>query len=174
MGEGAFQQPVSSRRHDAARVAWALTRIALGLVFLWAFLDKLLGLGFATPSERAWINGGSPTRGFLAGVEGPFAGVFNAMAGNAFVDALFMLGLLGIGLALVLGIGMRVAAVAGALLLLLMWAASLPIENHPFLDDHLVYALVLLGLAFERAGDTWGLGARWRSTRLVERARWLE
>lgn len=163
-----------SRRHDAARVAWALTRIALGLVFLWAFLDKLLGLGFATPPERAWLNGGSPTRGFLGGVDGPFAGAFNALAGNVVVDWLFMLGLLGIGLALVLGIGVRVAAVTGALLLLLMWAASLPLENHPFLDEHVVYALVLVGLALERAGDAWGLGARWRRTRLVERARWLE
>ena len=33
-------------------------RIATGLVFLWAFLDKLLGLGYATPTDRAWINGG--------------------------------------------------------------------------------------------------------------------
>jgi len=33
------------------RVGWiflSLTRIAIGFIFLWAFLDKLLGLGFAT------------------------------------------------------------------------------------------------------------------------------
>lgn len=173
-GTGTRTLVADSRSHDAARVVWALTRIALGLVFLWAFLDKLLGLGFATPPERAWLRGGSPTRGFLGGVEGPFAAPFQAMAGNVLVDWLFMLGLLGIGVALVLGIGMRVAAVAGALLLVLMWAASLPLANHPFLDDHLVYALVLVGLAFERAGDAWGLGGWWRGTRLVQRARWLE
>ena len=51
-----------------------------------------------------------------------------------------MLGLLGIGVALILGIGMRVAAVAGALLLVLMWTAVLPPENNPFMDDHLIYA----------------------------------
>ena len=32
------------------------------LRFLWAFLDKAFGLGYATPSGNAWINGGSPTR----------------------------------------------------------------------------------------------------------------
>lgn len=166
----------SSRRdhHHAARVVWAITRIILGLIFLWAFLDKLFGLGFATPAERAWLNGGSPTRGFLSNVDGPFTGAFTLLAGNVAIDWLFMIGLLGIGLALVIGIGLRIAAVAGATMLLLMWAASLPLETHPLLDDHIVYAVVLIGLAFERAGQTWGLGRWWASTPLVERARWLE
>ncbi len=33
------------------RVGWiflSLTRIAIGFIFLWAFLDKLLGLGYST------------------------------------------------------------------------------------------------------------------------------
>lgn len=156
------------------RYAWAAVRIALGLIFLWAFFDKLLGLGFATPPERSWLNGGSPTRGFLANTAGPFASTFQAMAGNVVVDWLFMLGLLGIGLALVLGIGVRVAAVSGAILMLLMWAASLPLENHPFLDDHIVYALVLIGLALDHAGHTWGLGRWWSRRNVVRGAPWLE
>jgi hypothetical protein len=43
----------------------AVFRVVLGFEFLWAFLDKTFGLGYATPAERAWINGGSPTKGFL-------------------------------------------------------------------------------------------------------------
>jgi hypothetical protein len=43
----------------------AAARIALGWTFLWAFTDKLLGLGFATEPQNAWIRGGSPTFGFL-------------------------------------------------------------------------------------------------------------
>jgi thiosulfate dehydrogenase [quinone] large subunit len=156
------------------RKVWALARIALGLIFLWAFVDKVFGLGFSTPPERSWLNGGSPTRGFLTNVGGPFAGVFNAVAGNVVIDWIFMLALLGVGVALVLGIGTRLAAVSGALLMLLMWAASLPLENHPFLDDHIVYALVLVGLALERAGQTWGLGRWWSTLPVVRRARWLE
>lgn len=162
------------REGAGLRRVWALARILLGLVFLWAFFDKLLGLGFSTPPERAWVNGGSPTRGFLAGVEGPFAGAFKAIAGNVAIDWLFMLGLLGVGLALVLGIGMRIAAIAGALMLALMWLASLPIATNPFIDDHVIYAVVLIGLAIARAGDTWGLGRWWRSRVAHDRARWLE
>ncbi|HEU5470880.1 MAG TPA: hypothetical protein VFV67_09530, partial [Actinophytocola sp.] len=51
----------------------ALTRVGLGFIFAWAFLDKMFGLGYATPEQGAWINGGSPTKGFLGGVDhGPF------------------------------------------------------------------------------------------------------
>jgi thiosulfate dehydrogenase [quinone] large subunit len=145
----------------------AVTRISVGFVFLWAFFDKLLGLGFATPAERAWVEGGSPTTGFLSGVEGPFGDFFQAMSGQAWADWLFMGGLLGIGLALTAGIAMRIAAASGALLLVFMWMASLPLENNPFMDDHLVYAMVLVLLAALRAGDTAGLGAQWRRLPVV-------
>lgn len=152
----------------------AVLRISLGWIFFWAFLDKTFGLGYATPSERAWINGGSPTRGFLSGVQGPFEGLFNAMAGNAVVDAVFMLGLLGVGVALLLGVGMYVAAYAGALMLLLMWLAVLPLDNNPFMDDHLAYAIALLLLAYLHAGRTWGLGDWWTRRHVVQRYRWME
>ncbi len=157
-----------------ARYLWASIRLSLGWVFLWAFLDKTFGLGFATASENAWINGGSPTFGFLNfGTAGPFAGIFQAIAGHPVVDALFMIGLLGIGLALILGIGMRVAAVSGAVMMLLMWAAALPPSNNPFMDDHIVYGLVLLALPLVHAGRTWGLGGWWQQTALVQRYPWL-
>ncbi|MGS2644670.1 hypothetical protein [Streptosporangium sp. G12] len=149
---------------------WAVARISLGWVFLWAFVDKLFGWGFATPAERAWINGASPTTGFLKGTgENALGGVFTALAGQVWVDWLFMLGLLGVGAALVLGAGLRIAAVAGALMMVLMWAAELPLQTNPFMDDHLVYAVVLAGLALGGAGTTWGIGAWWATTSLVRR-----
>jgi thiosulfate dehydrogenase (quinone) large subunit len=43
----------------------AAARIAIGWTFLWAFLDKAVGLGFATQRADAWISGGSPTFGYL-------------------------------------------------------------------------------------------------------------
>lgn len=46
---------------SAARKVLAALRLTTGFIFLWAFLDKLFGLGFSTPSERAWINGGKPS-----------------------------------------------------------------------------------------------------------------
>ncbi|MFD1364369.1 hypothetical protein [Actinoplanes sichuanensis] len=158
----------------AARHLLAGIRISLGWVFLWAFLDKLFGLGRSTAAANAWLDGGSPTAGFLGkSATGPFAGLYHSIAGNAVVDAMFMATLLGIGTALLLGIGMRVAACAGAVSTVLMWTAMLPPTTNPFMDDHLVYAAVLILLALLGAGNTWGLGRRWAATPLVRRNPWL-
>ncbi|GAB3447744.1 DoxX family membrane protein [Streptomonospora sediminis] len=154
----------------AVRAVFATARLAIGWTFLWAFLDKLLGLGFATPIEESWAEGGSPTQGFLAeATAGPLAGIYRSFAGAAWADWLFMLGLLGIGLAFLLGIGMRIGAAAGALMLVLMWSAVLPPENNPFIDDHLIMALTMVGLALINAGDTAGLGRRWADLAAVRR-----
>jgi len=40
-----------------------------------------------------------------------------------------MIGLLGIGIALVFGIGLRAAAVSGTLIMVLMWAAEWPLAK---------------------------------------------
>lgn len=163
----------------------AVARIATGLVFLWAFLDKTFGLGFSTPSARAWIHGGSPTSGFLSHADlGPFAGAFRAMAGVAVLDWLFMLGLLGVGVAFIAGAGLRVAAVAGSLMMVLMWAAEWPLtqvtttgepsgSTNPLVDYHIIYALMLIVLALLGAGRTWGLGRRWQQLPIVQKYGWL-
>ena len=79
----------------------AVLRIATGLVFAWAFVDKTFGLGYATPSANAWLSGGSPTKGFLGNLDhGPLASMFQSWAGAWWADWLFMLGLAGIGIAL--------------------------------------------------------------------------
>ena len=159
----------------ATRYTLAGLRLALGWTFLWAFVDKVFGFGFATPEKNAWINGGSPTKGFLANAAaGPFEGFYQGIAGAAWADWLFMIGLAAIGTALILGIGMRVAAVAGGLLLVMMWTAVLPPENNPFMDDHLVYAGVLAVLALTAAGNTLGLGKQWTQLPIVQRLPWLK
>ncbi|WP_250214693.1 hypothetical protein [Acrocarpospora catenulata] len=158
--------PVAHRPVD---YVWAVARISLGWVFLWAFLDKLFGFGFATPAAKAWVNGGSPTTGFLKGTgENALGGFFSGLAGQAWVDWLFMLGLAGIGTALVLGAGLRIAA-AGTVLLLMMWAAELPLTTNPFMDDHIIYAIVLIGLAQAAAGNTLGIGRWWSQTPIVQK-----
>ncbi|SDU53432.1 DoxX family membrane protein [Jiangella alkaliphila] len=160
-------------RPVALQYVLGLLRLALGWTFLWAFLDKTFGLGYSTPSESAWIDGGSPTTGYLSGVEGPFEDVFNDLAGTTWVDWLFMIGLLGIGLALILGIGMRIAAVAGVLMLAMMYLASLPLDTNPFLDEHLTEALMLIVLALTSSGRYLGLGRLWERIPLVQKHRWL-
>lgn len=160
----------------------AATRIATGFVFLWAFLDKTFGLGFSTESANAWIHGGSPTEGFLSHVAvGPFESMFHSMAGNVFVDWAFMLGLLGVGIALMLGIGLRIAAVSGVAIMALMWLAEWPMSKtssageptgstNPIVDYHVIYALILVLMAtVDQAGSTWGLGGQWRRIPFVQR-----
>ena len=156
-----------------ASVIWAITRLCLGWTFLWPFLDKTFGLGHETSSANAWIHGGSPTEGFLSHATGPFAGIYHSFAGADWASWGFMVGLLCIGLALLAGVGMRIASVSGAVLLVLMWTAALPPDNNPFMDDHIIYAIVLLGLAVVGAGNTLGLGRWWTNTGLVRRRPWL-
>jgi thiosulfate dehydrogenase (quinone) large subunit len=153
----------------------AAIRLSLGWVFLWAFLDKTFGLGHETASADAWIDGGEPTRGFLEfAAAGPFKDFYNSIAGDAWADWLFMIGLLGIGVALILGVTMRIAAAAGALMMVLMWTVVLPPENNPFMDDHLIYAMVLVLLALAGAGRTLGLGTWWERIPFVAKNSWLK
>ena len=174
--------PAAAPQPTGLRHALAALRIAFGITFLWAFLDKTFALGFHTGydeagnldrfGDAAWINGASPTEGFLTfavPANNPFKEIFNGMAGYAVVDWLFMLGLLGIGVALLSGVAIRLAAAAGALMYTLMYAASLPLENNPVVDDHLIGIIVMVVLALAAAGHTWGLGHRWESLDIVKK-----
>jgi thiosulfate dehydrogenase [quinone] large subunit len=166
------------------RVALNLLRLALGVEFLWAFLDKTFGLGYATPSARAWVHGGSPTKGFLSGVDaGPLQSFFNAIAGNPVIDWLFMLALLGIGVALILGVALRIAAVSGTVLLVMMWLASWPLAStvagkptgstNPLIDDHIISALAIIVVGAYAAHSAGYLGRWWSHQPLVRRLPWL-
>lgn len=124
-------------------------RLSLGFVFLWAFLDKMFGLGFATVPAKAWINGGSPTYGFLTNaVKGPFADFFQSLSTLPMTDWLFMGGLLFVGLTLIFNKYVKWGSYAGAAMVFLMWLAVLPPENNPVIDDHIIYMLVFLYFAF--------------------------
>lgn len=129
---------------------WTLLRVGMGWIFLWAFFDKLFGWGFATASDKSWLDGVSPTFGFLKmGSTGPLSSFYQSIAGNIFVDWLFMGGLLLIGSALILGIFIKPAGWFGALLVILMWSAVLPPAHNPIIDEHIIYALILIGLAIK-------------------------
>jgi thiosulfate dehydrogenase [quinone] large subunit len=171
--------------HTARDYAFASLRLLTGFVFLWAFLDKTFGFGYATRAGNGWIDGGSPTKGFLGSVAaGPMEATFHSWAGDAWADWLFMLGLLGIGVALMAGVALRFAALAGAVMMALMWIAEWPPAKHlsdgspsmstnPFVDYHVVYAVVLIALAAACAGDTLGLGRLWARLPFVGRNRRL-
>jgi len=175
--------PVRTVSVDAARTsgrfALAALRLPTGFIFFWAFLDKTFGLGFSTPADRAWINGGTPSQGFLLsdGVTGPLKGFFAGIASPA-SDILFMLGMLGIGAAVMLGVGLRISAVAGSLIMVAMYLAEWPFaagagSTNPLVDYHIVYALALIAIAATSAGDTLGFGSLWKKIPFVSRHAWL-
>lgn len=177
------ESPGSMMTSTAAK-ALAVLRVTIGFYFLWAFLDKVFGWQYHTAPAKAWIHGGSPTKGFLNGVAaGPLQSQFHAIAGNPFVDWLFMLGLLGIGVAVIAGVAVRIAAVSGVVMLAGMWLAEWPISHidstgaltgstNPFVDDHIMDILVLIVLALTYAGTTWGLGRIWARLPFVAHHRW--
>lgn len=161
--------------YSKEQILWVLLRLSLGFTLLWAFLDKTFGLGLATASEKSWLNGVSPTEGFLnMATQGPLKGFYQSLAGNPLIDWLFMLGLLFIGLALILGIGMKIAGYAGALLMLLMWSALLFPKNNPILDEHIIYLFVFLGFTTVKAGQWFGLGKWWANRDVVKKYPLLE
>jgi thiosulfate dehydrogenase [quinone] large subunit len=85
-----------------------------------------------------------------------------------------MLGLFGIGIALMLGILMRVAAVSGGVLMVLMYTAAMPPEHNPIVDDHVIYALLLMALVTIPSSRQIGLGGWWSGLPLVQRWHWLK
>lgn len=172
------QEDVVTR--PGARKMLAVARIVIGSYFLWAFLDKLFGLGFTTTSDRSVLAGGTPAQGYINNAisdEQPLKGLYQTLFANGFGDAVFMLGLAAIGVAMLAGAGVRIAAVSGALLMLFMYLVSLPwIGEHgtnPILDSHWMEAMLLLIPAFTLAGDTWGLGRWWAAQPIVQRYPWL-
>ncbi|MEO7751949.1 MAG: DoxX family protein [Terracoccus sp.] len=166
-GPGAVTLQQDIVRSPLARTFLAGLRIVLGFTFFWAFIDKMFGLGYATPSAKAWINGGTPAQGFMSRAEGPFGGFFQSISGP-WADWLFMIGLLGIGVAVLAGAGLKLAAMTGGLLLALMYLAQFPLGaegmTNPLFDSHWTEALGLAVVTTTLAGDTWGIG-KWWSTK---------
>jgi thiosulfate dehydrogenase [quinone] large subunit len=165
-------QPAKADR-SYVRYLWVAIRLCMGWTFLWPFMDKMFGLGHDSTSAQAWLNGGNPSKGFLSGSIGPFSSFYQSIAGAGVVNVLFMAGLLGIAVALLLGVAMKPACAAGVTLLVLMWSASLPPDQDIFMDNHIIYALLLVGLVVVGAGKTFGFGQRWERIGFIQRHRWL-
>jgi len=186
-------EPVRTR--GLQRVMGAL-RIAMGWTFLWAFLDKAFGLGFSTGRNvetgaivfggpDAWVSGGSPTAGVVGfALKGPFKGVIQTITGYemaaagphvaAWVDVLYMVTLAAIGVALILGVATKLAAIGGiAWMGTFYLATAIWPEHNPFLDEHIVEILVLAAVLLADAGRYYGLGKAWQRLGFVKDRRYL-
>lgn len=127
-----------------------LLRLGLGWLFFYAGITKIL--------DPAWS-----AEGYLKGAK-TFTGFYHWLASPSILPVTNFLNewaLALIGAALILGIFVRVASIAGAALML---AYYFPILNFPYpnphsyiVDEHIIYALALLVLVKLKAGRTWGL-----------------
>ncbi|MEX0932858.1 MAG: hypothetical protein WDZ77_02040 [Candidatus Pacearchaeota archaeon] len=161
--------------HSRQNLTLGILRIGFGLVLLWAFFDKLLGLGFGTVRGNAWINGISPTKEFLQNeTSGIFINFYYWLSNFAIIDWLFMLGLFGIGISLTFGIANKLGTYLGFTLFILMWAGNLPPTHHPFIEKQLIYAITLLVIFHFKGNEYLGFGKKWKNLKIVKNNKWLE
>ncbi|MCU0505513.1 MAG: DoxX family protein [Chloroflexi bacterium] len=162
----------------------ALLRVVVGIVMLWAGLEKLIGtpggwtaagfLEFATAGSLGWpFVSGEPAEG---AVFSPLHDFWVGLAGNATVlqaiDALVIWGELLIGVALVLGLLTRFASILGALMMILFFLAAWDFA-YGIVNQQLTYAVVFLAIGGMGAGKYYGLDAWAGRTAFATRNRWF-
>ncbi len=147
--------------------AWGvfLTRMALGITFLWAGYEKIIGLS----------GSGGGVAGFLSGAsvaKSPLAGFFNSLSGNLAVTNLVMYGEFLIGVSLVLGIFTRIGAVSGILQMALFTLAMWPIQDkptdNPLVDVRIFYGMLFVALFFLTPGRFLGLDGIVQKSRFIQ------
>lgn len=132
------------------KIILALTRVAIGWLFFYAGITKV-----ANPEWSA--------KGYLENAE-TFSSIYTWFASPTILPITNFLnqwGLTIIGIALILGIFVRLSSVLGALLMLLYF---FPVLNFPYagdhsflVDDHIIYILVFAILFYFNAGMYYGL-----------------
>ena len=149
--------------------AVAIGRIVIGVIFLWAGLEKVIGgagewsakgfLAFGTSGTLGWpfvtevVEGTvfNPTHDFWVGLSAN-EGVMSA------INLLVPFGQAAIGTSLILGIATRFASAMGALMMLFFFFAAWDFA-YGIVNQHLTYAVVTLGLGVIGAGNYYGLDA---------------
>ncbi|MBI3088709.1 MAG: DoxX family protein [Candidatus Colwellbacteria bacterium] len=133
-----------------AKVSLFLLRVGIGWLFFYAGITKVL--------DSAWS-----AEKYLVGAK-TFPGFYQWLASPGVLPMTNLLnewGLTLIGAALILGIFVRLASLAGVVVMLLYYfpALAFPYPNpHSYIvDEHIIYALALLVLSTSRAGKVWGL-----------------
>ncbi len=134
----------------SAKIALLITRLAMGWMFFYAGITKVL--------NPAWTS-----TGYLKGAK-TFAFFYQWLANSSALPAVDFLnkwGLTLLGVSLIAGIAVRLSSVLGAALMALYYFPALTfpyIGTSSFLvDQHIIYALVLVFFATIRAGRVYGL-----------------
>lgn len=132
------------------RTLIVLVRMSIGWVFLFAAIRQI--------PDPEWT-----AAGFMSGAK-TFPAFFQLMASPPFlpiIDTVIPWAHLLIGLALILGIGMRLAAIGGATLMFLYYLPRVEFPmvgpNNFIVEYHLVYTFLIVYLAAVGAGRIFGL-----------------
>jgi len=124
------------------------------------------GWHFSYNAHLGWITSGfahSPTGPFIGSTHGPLAFIVQDLP-TGLDDFGWMFALAGLGVALTLGIGMRIAGWGGFALNILIWFSLFPPNGNPLIDgEHTAFAFSLLLLMFLHAGNRFGLGRWWET-----------
>jgi thiosulfate dehydrogenase [quinone] large subunit len=150
------------------RIGVALLRVVVGVVFLWAGLEKAIGVGLGTWSAAGFLEFGTcgslgwpfvsevadgqcfnPTQAFWVGLAGNEAAM-------TVIDWLVPLGQIGIGVALILGLLTRFGAAMGTLMMLIFFVAAWDFQ-YGVANQHLTYALISAAIAGLGAGKYFGI-----------------
>ncbi|MDP2695737.1 MAG: DoxX family protein [bacterium] len=133
-----------------------LLRVSVGWLFFYAGITKVLN-----PEWSA--------EGYLKGAK-TFAGFYQWLTSPAMLPITNFVnewGLTLLGVSLILGAFVRLSSLPGALLMMLYYFPVLdfPYPNaHSYIvDEHIIYALVLVLFFVSRASKVWGLGS-WASS----------
>ncbi len=173
---------VLDRKHA---IAIAFGRVVIGIIFLWAGLEKILGGGLGTWSAAGFLQfatGGTLGWPFVTGevAEGtifnPTHDFWVALAGNdgamTVINYLVPLGQVAIGTCLIVGLFTRFAATMGTLMMLFFFVAAWDFQ-FGIVNQHLTYAVMTFGLAVLGAGNYYGLDATVRPMVGATLRRWI-
>lgn len=156
---------VVDRRHQ---FGVAVLRIGVGIIFLWAGLEKVIGgggewsaggfLGFGTGGSLGWpfVTGEVAEGTIFNPTQSFWAGVADNETAMTVINLLVPWGQIGIGVSLILGLLTRFGAAMGTLMMLFFFVAAWDFE-FGIVNQHLTYALVTFFLGYIGSGNFFGL-----------------
>ena len=131
------------------KISLFVLRLSVGWMFFYAGITKV-------------VNPEWSAAGYLSGAK-MFVGFYNWLLSPSILPTVNLVnewGLTLLSISLILGIGVRLSSVLGALLMLLYYVPlGFPYPNpHSYIvDEHIIYLAILLFFATIRAGRVWGL-----------------
>ena len=149
------------------QIGIAILRIGVGIIFLWAGLEKIFApeprsaagfLQFGTGGSLGWpfVTGDVAEGTIFNPTQGFWAGLATNEGAMSVINVLVPFGQLGIGVGLILGLLTRFSAAMGTLMMLFFFLAAWDFE-FGIVNQHLTYALVTAFLGLVGAGNYFGL-----------------